>query len=71
VDRDQALAPIPGQVPALDERLAGCAFAPRCRLRRPVCDARDPPPSAPGGAGRMVRCWVRGSAEPARAAGHA
>ena len=36
---DQALAAIPGRVPALDAMPPGCRFAPRCPLRRAGCDS--------------------------------
>jgi oligopeptide/dipeptide ABC transporter ATP-binding protein len=36
------LHPIPGTVPALDALPAGCAFAPRCELRRAECDIAVP-----------------------------
>ena len=35
----QALAAIPGRVPALDAMPEGCRFAPRCPLRRAGCEA--------------------------------
>jgi peptide/nickel transport system ATP-binding protein len=34
---------IPGQPPALGERVAGCAFKPRCALAAPVCHTQTPP----------------------------
>jgi oligopeptide/dipeptide ABC transporter ATP-binding protein len=36
------LEPIPGKVPALTDLPPGCAFAPRCTLRREDCDAQVP-----------------------------
>jgi len=38
----RALEPIPGSVPPLTELPPGCAFAPRCSLRRVECDAGVP-----------------------------
>jgi len=40
--RREKLTPIPGTVPALDALPPGCAFAPRCSLRIPECDAAVP-----------------------------
>jgi oligopeptide/dipeptide ABC transporter ATP-binding protein len=39
----QPLSPIGGQPPALSERPAGCAFAPRCPFAVPECGAAPPP----------------------------
>jgi len=62
VDRDLgALDPIKGNVPSIREVGVGCAFAPRCPLAMDRCRA-ERPPLTPLGAGRSVRCWVRGSA---------
>jgi len=33
---------IPGRVPAIDERVDGCAFHPRCSMAEPVCRRDDP-----------------------------
>jgi oligopeptide/dipeptide ABC transporter ATP-binding protein len=43
------LEPIPGNVPQLTELPSGCAFAPRCALRRDECERAMPPlfPIAP------------------------
>ena len=38
----RALTPIPGTVPQLTELPPGCAFAPRCALRRAECDVKVP-----------------------------
>jgi len=53
---------VPGRLRALDgsapspaERLAGCAFAPRCPARTPQCEGRRPEPAAVA-AGRIVAC---------------
>jgi len=50
-----ALATIPGVVPSLAQRPAGCPFHPRCDVRRPECD-RVEPPRVELGAGRAARC---------------
>jgi len=49
------LRAIPGSVPSLAERPAGCAFAPRCALARPACRAALPP-AVEAAAGRLTRC---------------
>ncbi len=52
--RQAALQPIPGSVPRLDERPAGCVFAPRCPLAVDLCQQRpQPSPAAPD---HLVRC---------------
>ncbi|MGH6718494.1 MAG: ABC transporter ATP-binding protein [Alphaproteobacteria bacterium] len=48
------LVPIPGMVPALDAKPAGCLFHPRCRFADAACRASRPP-LVPDGAG-AVRC---------------
>ncbi|ANC45109.1 MULTISPECIES: ABC transporter ATP-binding protein [Pandoraea] len=59
VDVDhQSLEAIPGGVPAITARPAGCAFAPRCRLKEPRCEV-ERPSLADIGAGHQVRCLVR------------
>ena len=40
--RDRKLLTIPGQAPRLDAPAAGCAFAPRCTLARPICASGRP-----------------------------
>jgi len=54
--RGQALAGIPGTVPAPDCRPTGCAFAPRCICCTDRCSA--PPPLVAAGR-HQVRCWVQ------------
>jgi oligopeptide/dipeptide ABC transporter ATP-binding protein len=49
------LAAIPGTVPPPDRRPPGCAFAPRCPLREPACEAGMPDLRDLGG-GRRARC---------------
>lgn len=39
----QPLSSIAGQPPSLSERIAGCAFAPRCAFVEPECGAINPP----------------------------
>ena len=46
---------IPGQPPSLMRLPAGCAFAPRCRLRAAACEAQRPP-LIEVAAGRTTRC---------------
>ena len=52
--RHVSLTPIPGSVPRLDERPAGCVFAPRCSLAIDLCQQRPEPSRA--GPQRSVRC---------------
>lgn len=40
--RPRRLEPMPGVVPGVGERPPGCAFAPRCPLRRPHCEEAMP-----------------------------
>jgi oligopeptide/dipeptide ABC transporter ATP-binding protein len=56
-DRTRPLAAIDGTVPSLAETPPGCAFEPRCVLRRPDCTQALPPLEAIS-AGHYVRCPV-------------
>jgi len=59
VDTDaESLDPIPGSVPAITAIPAGCAYAPRCPLKQPVCETTRPALNGIGG-GHAVRCLVR------------
>ena len=49
------LASIPGAVPALGAMPTGCRFAPRCELRRPVCES-SPPALRPCGTTHATAC---------------
>ncbi|MFL6059836.1 MAG: dipeptide ABC transporter ATP-binding protein [Marmoricola sp.] len=42
VDRDRPLPALPGDVPSPAEPRSGCAFAPRCEIAVPDCDASLP-----------------------------
>jgi len=53
-ERGKRLVPIEGQPPNLLRMPPGCAFAPRCRYRMPLCD--DPVPLYDFGAGHVARC---------------
>ena len=53
------LAEIPGIVPALNQPIAGCAFAPRCELATERCRTAQPELTA-FGAGHRVACWEAG-----------
>jgi peptide/nickel transport system ATP-binding protein len=56
---DQAgdrLVPIDGQPPNLLRMPSGCAFAPRCRYRMPICD--EPVPLYDFGGGHVARCYL-------------
>ncbi len=60
--RHASLLAIPGSVPRLEERPAGCVFAPRCPVAVDLCQQRpEPSVVAPG---RTVRChrWAEISA---------
>lgn len=50
------LPAIPGSVPPLGQRGAGCPFAPRCSQALPVC--RQSLPDERHENGRRVRCWL-------------
>jgi peptide/nickel transport system ATP-binding protein len=54
----ERLAMIPGQVPKLDGRLAGCRFAPRCPYALQRC--REVSPGWTEIAGQRVRCHLAG-----------
>ncbi|MBL8344877.1 MAG: ABC transporter ATP-binding protein [Rubrivivax sp.] len=53
----QLLDEIPGTVPSLVERGAGCLFAERCAHAQPRCRAELPPHTQPA-PGRTVMCWL-------------
>ena len=55
--REQALEAIPGTVPALTQRFAGCRFAPRCAQVMPHC-ASTIPELLGVGPGHEVRCLL-------------
>ncbi len=50
------LAEIEGVVPALDQVIAGCRFASRCRLATDRCRREDPPLEAKGPE-HLAACW--------------
>lgn len=54
--RDEALAAIPGTVPALTARFSGCRFAPRCTYAQPPC--QDTVPELVQVGDRQVRCLL-------------
>jgi peptide/nickel transport system ATP-binding protein len=51
------LRAIEGTVPSLTALPRGCAFAPRCSERLPVCEA-EPPATTDAGEDRSVRCYL-------------
>jgi oligopeptide/dipeptide ABC transporter ATP-binding protein len=53
----QPLEEIPGTVPSLLERGAGCLFAERCASVVPRC-RESLPPTRDFGEGRSVQCWL-------------
>jgi peptide/nickel transport system ATP-binding protein len=61
------LQEIPGIVPSLREKIAGCAFAPRCRFATARCSVEAPPLVEKGG-GHVVACWETDRATAAAAA---
>jgi oligopeptide transport system ATP-binding protein len=52
----QRLQPIKGQPPNLLRLPPGCAFAPRCAYRMPIC--AEPVPLTDFGGGHVARCWL-------------
>jgi peptide/nickel transport system ATP-binding protein len=56
--RGELLEEIPGTVPSLLERTAGCAFADRCRHAQPRCRAGLPAETVIDGGARRVLCWL-------------
>ena len=52
----ERLVPIEGQPPNLLHMPPGCAFAPRCRYKMPMCD--EPVPLYDFGAGHVARCFL-------------
>ena len=52
----ERLQPIKGQPPNLLNMPKGCAFAPRCAYRMPVCDS--PVPLYGFGGDHVARCWL-------------
>jgi len=52
--RESKLISIPGQIPPLGARPAGCVFAPRCPIAVNIC--LQTPPLTETGANRSVRC---------------
>ena len=59
------LRPIPGQPPNLLNLPPGCAFAPRCAHRMPVC--ANPVPVTDFGDGHVARCFLYESTAPVAA----
>ena len=55
-DAHRRLEPIKGQPPNLLNMPPGCAFAPRCAYRMPICD--EPVPLYAFGDGHVARCFL-------------
>jgi peptide/nickel transport system ATP-binding protein len=53
---ERRLQEIPGTVPSMREQVAGCAFAPRCRLATDRC-RREAPPLELKRPGHAAACW--------------
>jgi peptide/nickel transport system ATP-binding protein len=64
----EPLEEIPGTVPSLLERGAGCAFADRCRHAMPACRAGLPEETRYAGGRRRVLCWLHAGESPSTAA---
>jgi peptide/nickel transport system ATP-binding protein len=60
--RVRRLPMIPGSPSAPLDLAAGCAFAPRCRLRHPACDTR---PDLRGDGTHLDACWLPPDGRPA------
>ncbi len=56
--RGEPLQEIPGTVPSLLERGAGCAFAERCAHAMPQCRRSLPPETTSDDGARRVLCWL-------------
>ncbi|MCZ0990777.1 ABC transporter ATP-binding protein [Streptomyces diastatochromogenes] len=57
LDREEErLTPITGSPPSLLNLPPGCPFAPRCPLRREVCDSTEPPLHQAGPVGHLSAC---------------
>lgn len=63
--RTRNLPTIPGEIPDLRARPAGCIFANRCHRRQAACAA--PPPNMDVGGGHVARCFLGDHPEPAEA----
>jgi len=60
--KKKELRAIAGRVPDSMERLPGCAYAPRCPVRMPICEQKVPPLKDVGGE-HGVACWREGGEE--------
>ena len=57
IDKDKKLLPIPGTVPDLLNLPSGCAFHPRCKLKKPICQQKEPPLFSYSQT-RKIKCWL-------------
>jgi oligopeptide/dipeptide ABC transporter ATP-binding protein len=57
IDKDKELLPIRGTVPDLLNLPPGCAFHPRCKFKKPICQQKEPPLLSLSQA-RKVKCWL-------------
>ena len=55
-DTSERLVPITGQPPNLLRMPPGCAFAPRCKFKMPICE--EAVPLLDFGAGHVARCFL-------------
>ena len=63
--RSRHLPVIPGDLPDLHRRPAGCVFAPRCGLAMDVCRERQPASFTVSGDGHAARCHLLDGSLPA------
>ena len=61
-ERTRNLPTIPGEIPDLRKRPAGCVFAARCHRRHDTCSS--PPPDTDLGDGHAARCFLATTPEP-------
>jgi peptide/nickel transport system ATP-binding protein len=55
-EQETRLSTIEGVAPSLEDRPAGCVFAPRCPIAEEKCHAEKPPLETTD-SGHLVRCW--------------
>jgi len=57
IDKDKELIPIRGSVPNLLNLPPGCAFHPRCKFKKTICQQKEPPLLSHSQT-RKVKCWL-------------
>lgn len=58
IQRKMHLYQIPGMMPTLTDIPPGCAFHPRCTLKKGICETTEPELKAMKGDGRMTACHM-------------